>query len=155
MDVAAECPITKRKWNLLDAADRQKALAMIRQHRPRLVMLSPPCTPFSILQGLNGGPDPEALRQAEILFQFAVDVACLQVQLGGLYWLEHPATSSAWSLDYLGRRLKTGKVIEANFKMCGHGMTSRDYLGEGLVYKPTRIWTNSWTIAEKGRSRVH
>ena len=69
---------------------------MVRQHRPRLLVLSPPCTIFSQLQNLNGGPDETALRHATALFDFACEIAKLQMSLGGAFMLERPQTSRAW-----------------------------------------------------------
>ena len=92
LDVAASDPITGRSWDLLDPRNQAKVRSMIRQHRPRLLILSPPCTAFSIIQHMTGGPSDEALKMGIECFKFALELAQLQARCGGMYILEHPKT---------------------------------------------------------------
>ena len=86
--------MTGHKWDLANPATQNKVRAMVRQHRPRLLILSPPCTAFTHLQNLNGGPKEEDLKYGTELFNFAVEMAKLQMQLGSAFMLEHPMTSN-------------------------------------------------------------
>ena len=149
LDIGTIDPVTGRAWNLLDPRDQARAKSMVRQHKPRLLVLSPPCTAFSNLQYMSGGPDLEKLKTATLLFEFAVELARIQVRQGGLFMIEHPQTSSAWHLPCTQQLLRAGPVVQADFHMCRHGMVSSDEFGEGKVLKPTRVWTNSSVIAEK------
>ena len=122
---------------------------MIKRDCPRMVTLSPPCTKFSALQNLSGGPSIEDWREAVQLFEVAVRLAEFQARRGDMFMLEHPRTSRAWLLDAAKRLEKITDVVQAQFPMCAFGMTSTDEQGEGLVKKMTRVVTNSRSVAEK------
>ena len=42
-----------RRWDFDDDATQRRAMALVRKLRPKLVIGSPVCTPFSALQALN------------------------------------------------------------------------------------------------------
>ena len=46
MDLSVECPVTRRAWDLRLESDRKLASALVLKDRPRLLILSPPCTLF-------------------------------------------------------------------------------------------------------------
>ena len=55
MDIGTTDPWTGEVWDLSDRRCQKRALKLIEEHRPKFLMLSPPCTLFSILQKLNPG----------------------------------------------------------------------------------------------------
>ena len=42
-----------RRWDFDDEATQKRALQLVRRLKPRLLIGSPVCTPFSALQALN------------------------------------------------------------------------------------------------------
>ena len=52
LDLAHTCAITGRRWNCLLEADRAWCKHMIYRDKPRMLIVSPPCTLFSALQHL-------------------------------------------------------------------------------------------------------
>ena len=98
LDRSCEDPTSQRRFDFLQKHDREMAKRMLRRDKPRLMVLSPPCTAFSQASNMNGGPTPEALAEGIELFRFAIEMAVLQNRLGGVYVLENPQTSKAWQL---------------------------------------------------------
>ena len=64
VDIAYTDPVTGRSYNLLDPKDESRVREMIKRDRPRLIVASPPCTLFSVLQNLNPPPAPEEMKKA-------------------------------------------------------------------------------------------
>ena len=60
MDIRVEDPITGRRWDLSLGKDQNRAVMRVRKDKPQVLVVSPPCTLFSCLQNLSGGPKPEA-----------------------------------------------------------------------------------------------
>ena len=58
LDIAHTCSVTGRRWDGLNAEDKAWCKRMLYRDRPRLLVVSPPCTLFSLLQNLspNGLP---------------------------------------------------------------------------------------------------
>ena len=143
-------PITGRRWNLAAARDLRLAKTRIREDRPAVLIVCPPCTLFSALQSFSGGPDPVELSYAIHLVKNALELCTLQAKLGGTFVFEHPMGSKAWKLPCMQEFIqKTKGLVKQTFHMCGHGMTSMDQHGEGLVYKATTILTNNAVVADK------
>ena len=149
LDVAAADPVSGRTWDFTKEEDRQKARSLLRRDRPRVLIASPPCTSFSALQKLRGGPSAEARVEGEVLFNFAVEMCQLQQSLGGLFILEHPASSAAWKLPCVRELVQKGNVVRSSFHMCRFGMKASDAQGVGWVKKPTVVLSNSWAISER------
>ena len=90
LDISEADPITGRTWDLLCPKTVAQVKAMMRRDRPRLLIASPPCTPFSNLQTFHGGPDPVELQKGIRMMEVAVELCKYQVQLGGsIYWSIH------------------------------------------------------------------
>jgi len=149
LDIRHEDPVSRRAWDLSDPKEVQRLKQKIRQDRPRVLVLSPPCTMFSILQNLNLAMDPVEYAKAVKLFETAIELCELQASLGGVYVLEHPLTSRAWKLPKAVALLGRDSTCVVNTHMCAHGMVATDAHGMGLVYKPTKVVTNGRAIAEK------
>ena len=147
MDIAVECLITGRTWDLREPKDIAKAKEMLRKDRPRLLVVSPPCTLFNNLQNLSGGPDPARLAEAIQMFEVAIDMCIQQARQGGIFVLEHPLTSQAWKLPAIGKLRAVENYQVQEFHMCAFGMTSQDGQGVAPVLKPTRVACNAFAMA--------
>ena len=93
-------PVTKRKYDLSRDSDVAVARQLILRDRPKLLVLSPPCTMFSILQNLTWRGDPVAQERftqrkaaAVKLLETAVLLARVQMLVGGVFLFEHPASA--------------------------------------------------------------
>ena len=149
LDVSVKDPISGKTWDLSEERNVQRVKQKLREDRPVVLTVSPPCTLFSILQNLNGPLDPQKYQLAVRLFLVAIDLCLLQHKLGGAFVLEHPLTSKAWKLPEVQKLLAVNGICDVTLHMCGHGMMSADEHGPGLVFKPTRMLTNCGPIAEK------
>jgi len=150
LDVDHEDPWTGRKWNLLDPKTQDAARSLVRRTRPRLLIASPPCTLFSQLLNISGGvKDEKKWSEAVQMVEFAVEMCILQHRAGRKFIFEHPAGAKSWKLPCLEKLRDITGVEAVVLNMCRFGMELEDKMGRGLVYKPTRIVTNSRTIAEK------
>ena len=84
-------PTTGESWDLLRASDRRKCWQILEEQRPWLVIGSPPCTYFSVInQGLNYpkmDPREVARRGAEgrALLGFSLQVYRWQVERGAYF----------------------------------------------------------------------
>ena len=148
MDIAVEDPLTGRRWDLRPGADQNRALARLRKDRPQVLVVSPPCTQFSALQNLSGGPKPKEYQEALELLRFAVRMCHEQRRGGRTFVFEHPASATSWSVPEVLELAMHQDVQASVFHMCQYGMVARDSLGEAPVHKRTRVLTNSSTMAE-------
>ena len=85
-DITEIDPITQKTWDLSLPHVQGRVKGLIRRVRPKLVVLSPPCTMFSALQFMNPAWGSESWRKqlavAEDLLRFSCEVATLQHKLG-------------------------------------------------------------------------
>ena len=94
-------------YNLSRASDFTKAKHDLIAKKPRHLWLSPPCTQFSSLQNFNWsklGAEERAykhklLKQATVVWERCIQLANLQISLGGHAHVENPLRSTAWHLN--------------------------------------------------------
>ena len=85
--------------DLLNPRMRDEVRKYVSTVKPGLVVVSPPCTLFSLLQNLNmNRKDPDALRQflkelmkAKVLLRFGVEIIEMVMSYGGFFVFEKPA----------------------------------------------------------------
>ena len=53
LDLSADDPVTGRKWDFSQAADREAARRLVIKMEPGLLIATPPCTWFSLLMRWN------------------------------------------------------------------------------------------------------
>ena len=101
MDITTTDPVSGRKWDLLDEAQQKRALRMVDEDKPYLIVLCPPCTMFSTLQNLNVARGShqwnKEYEKAEKMLEFAMKVALKQHRAGRYFLFEHPVHASSWS----------------------------------------------------------
>ena len=91
-------------WNFSKRTHRQGVLREIRELRPALLILSPPCTKFSLLQNLSKAKRDEAkfqedLKEAKQHKSFCMELARLQMANGRGFLYEQPAGATSWQED--------------------------------------------------------
>jgi hypothetical protein len=108
-------------WDFLQADHRRRCWARLRSENPWVVIGSPPCTAFSVLnRGLNRDRVPverreRQLTEAKVLLGFALSVYTWQVRRQRYFVHEHPASASSWDLpEVLAVRTMEGVTTVLN-----------------------------------------
>ncbi len=130
-------------------AGRRRAVHLVEARRPLLLILSPPCTMFSILnrncnerKALEQAPGEHSRRlaEAEGFVDFSMHLAKEQWRHGRFFVFEHPASASSWQLPSLGAALAAPGVVRFTFDQCRFGLVSP---GGAPLKKGTAFLTNS------------
>ena len=143
-------------WDFNREDHKRQAWNKVRDEAPYLLIGSPPCTYFSVLQELNKavhGDKPGWQERLDIEKDKAirhVEFCCVlykhQIKQGRHFLHEHPWTARSWQLPCVRELLRHPSVEIAQGHMCQFRMTSHiDKRGgeEGLVKKPTGFMTSS------------
>eukprot|EP00435_Cladocopium_sp_Y103_P073784 s36_g45.t1 len=140
--------------DLTTTSMRQEVRRYIQEVKPGLVVISPPCTLFSLLQNLtNRNQNPEAnqrfmrrLIEAKVLLRFGIEIAFEVLKYGGTFVSEHPLTSRAWMETLMQRLINHPDVQLAACDQCRHGLQGRS----GLPHrKPTGFLSNNSYIIDQ------
>ncbi|CAE7803733.1 unnamed protein product [Symbiodinium sp. KB8] len=145
----------KNGHDLLKRSVQHSVLTYIKQERPGLVVVSPPCEAFSVLNRLldNFRKTNVAamkrhlakLKQGKILLNFAMQVCQVCHDQGSTFVFEHPRGASSWKMPSVQRLLRQAGVILALADQCVFGLTDR----QGQLHKkPTGFVTNNKLVGE-------
>ena len=133
-------------WQADCAADRERARELVRSCRPYMLMLSPECTMYSIMQRNTNlarmDPAVVASRQqaADLRMKLCAELMVMLV-------LEHPAGAASWSLPCIQKlREDVPDAVLLTFAQCRFGL--RDPDGKPLQ-KLTSFLTNMRSIIER------
>ena len=136
-------------WDFLSADHRRKCWSRLRAEDPWVVIGSPPCTAFSIINGLNkfrvaAETRERKLIEGKVLLNFALDVYTWQHRRGRYFVHEHPQSASSWSLPEVRAVQCLDGVTSVVNDACVFGMTATDRDGtKKQVKKPTRWLSNA------------
>ena len=137
-------------------SDRRRAWQIIEKDNPLLVIGSPPCTYFSVLNELNKHLHrdnaawmhkyEEHLRKAKQHVQFCTEVYQHQIRKNRYFLHEHPWQAKSWKMPCIEKLEAMNGVERVRMDMCEFGMDS--HIGprggpRGPVLKPTGMLTNS------------
>jgi hypothetical protein len=130
-------------WNFLTADGRALAVQEVKTRRPKVLMLSPPCTMFSGLMNLNWFKLPVDRREQSLIngtthLEFSMLLADLQHSSGRGFCFEHPQTARSWKNERVDKM--KGQVQMATFDQCMFGLRSK--VDAILMKKTTRLLTN-------------
>jgi hypothetical protein len=151
-------------WDFCKSEHRQKAVKLVKTHKPAVLLLSPPCGPFSSLRNLsNSKRDSEQVRreviEGELHMNFAISLAMLQVSEGRGFILEQPKNAKSWKLPKMLELLDHPDVYQIRVDMCQFGLRAQAGPCKGeLVQKPTLLATNIAEMAhyvQKTCSKSH
>ena len=135
--------------DLLDSETQNEVETYIQKVKPGLVIISPICTLWSLMQNMNRKhlDDPvkmknylRRLREAKELLRFGVNVAKVVREYGGVFLIEQPLTSKAWQCEELYRLLQESDIYMARGDQCMYGLV--DLQGKQQL-KPTGWCSNS------------
>ena len=140
-------------WQADCAADRERARELVRSCRPHMLMLSPECTMYSIMQRNTNlarmDPAVVASRQqaADLHMKLCAELMVMQASAGRKFVLEHPAGAASWSLPCIQKlREDVPDAVLLTFAQCRFGL--RDPDGKPLQ-KLTSFLTNMRSIIER------
>jgi hypothetical protein len=144
---------------LSDKKVQSRVIKLINDTKPFCIVGSPPCTPFSQLQGLNKARrDPKIVEKelnlGKLHMRFCIHIYRMQVKAGRHFAHEHPAGSTAWNMPEVQQFILEYGIDSVKMNMCSFGMTAKDDKGIGLVAKPTRIMSSSPEILKRSTSPV-
>ena len=127
-------------FDILTPEGRRRATKIIERQRPKVIHMAPICGPWSQMNNIN---DQEALaakrRKYLPMLEFCVQVAIFQIEHGGYFIIENPATSALWYTRCFQRLLRQSGVSYGTLDMCSCGM--KDPNGY-YYYKPTSLLHN-------------
>ena len=133
-------------WDFRLKEHRQKCRQQVHEKKPKVLVVCPPCGPFSPLQRLskNKGDPLEKERkriEGEVLLAFAMEICEIQREAGRVFVFEHPKGSDSWNCDCVKKVQNNSDVFEILLDQCCFGL--RDP-GNGKFYKKsTRLLTNA------------
>ena len=127
------------------ASHRDKALRRVREERPKLLVGSPPCTPFSQWQHINDKKrDPETVKwekaRGEAHLAFCAILCHGQAKEGRYFLHDHPAGASSWGVEPMRRVVRISGTEAVGMHQCQLG--GNDGKGKPLK-KPTKWLLNS------------
>ena len=150
-------------WDFTKSEDRKKAWKQIIEEQPFMIIGSPPCTLFSVLQAINTKKMEmneewtrrfkERLDEAEQHVRFCCTLYRHQLKNGRHFLHEHPWSASSWRLDCVEELSHDSRVTIVRSDLCRYGMTGEvpggDVDHRAPVKKPTGFMTSAWCMAEE------
>ena len=143
-------------WDFSKQEDCELCELYVRTVKPKLVIGSPVCTPFSQLQGLNWGKSEERdrkmrdeLRKGIKYMIFVLKLYRIQDEEGRYYLHEHPAGAKSWKMPEVQKFMADTDAMTVTAHQCELGLRSRDRFGEAPAKKPTTFMSNSILICER------
>ena len=116
-------------WDFRRPADRQRLLDTVREHRPELMYIGPPCTWVGGWFELDS-PHLDVEQRAEktrlirLFSGFIADFAQMQLANGGHLVFEPPARTDLWKLPKL--TAVTDRMYKISVDMCAYGLVLPD-----------------------------
>lgn len=134
-------------WDFTTLGDRAKCLRMVHEHRPKWMMLSPPCTMYSPLQALfnlhkMSEAEKEArFKEANVLLDFSMALAMVQMRKGAYFCFEHPQKASSWQRHTVQAVANSAGTFCVDFDQCQTGLRAPEPDCRP-IRKRTRLMTN-------------
>ena len=136
--------------DLLKPCFRDEVLRYLMEVKPGLVIISPPCTLFTLLQNMNINKNTrrylQRLRDAKRLLRLAAKIMRLVMSYGGCFVFESPLTARTWLETEVQQLMDLDEVILVAADQCRFDLRSLD---GNSHKKPTGFLTNSPAIAEQ------
>ena len=142
----------KNGFDFKKKSDRERCWRALEKYDPDLIVVCPPCGPFSPLQEWNYARMPLSsamlrLEEGVEHLQFAMKVFEWQVRRGKWALFGHPAPSRAWQERAVKRCMSLHGVEKINADQCQFGLKVRPE--EELNKKPTGFMSNSPKVLKR------
>ena len=143
-----------RPWDFNDKAMRNAAVRELLNDKPRLLIGSPMCGPFSSMNNINYARMTDAEKEQRIAYgrkhlELCMRLYEIQWSEGRYFLHEHPATASSWSEQCVVNMLRKHGVTHGTGDQCRYGLKAYDGQREGPAKKSTKFMTNSPCIAKR------
>lgn len=130
-------------WNFLSRDARILAVQEIKARRPKVLMLSPPCTMFSGLMNMNWSKLEPTKRELALVngtnhLEFSMLLADLQDSSGRGWCFEHPDGARSWKNKSVRHMAEQAHL--ARLDQCMFGLKSK--VDQVAMKKCTRLLTN-------------
>ena len=127
MDVTCVDPVTGKKWDLSNPIELMRFWKLRKVRRSRLLIASPPCRLFSVLQNLRKTPVPaEEYEQAVNMFKTVVEACKKQHSEGSFFVLEHPRGAKSWQVPEAQELMNMKGVYVITLDQCQFGQICTD-----------------------------
>jgi len=141
-------------WDLRVEGKRKELREHLRTLRPRLLIVCPPCGPFSQLQELNKMRNLKGylqkLSEGKMLLRFAMELCKDQMDRGDLFLFEHPQGAKSWSDPSVQKLLHDSRVYKETLDQCMYGL--KDHVSGKPHRKRTGIMVNCESVAKRLRT---
>ena len=143
---------SRPSWDCNLQSDRERAAALIDSCKPYLLVLSPECRMYSIMQNLNlHRRDPASVAVQQLEADQHMDFCALlmrqQARHGRKFLLEQPSSASSWQLAALRSVMDSvPNTVLISFPQCRFGL--KDPEGRPLQ-KLTKFLTNQRSIVHR------
>ena len=142
----------KNGYDLNLKSDQERCFRRLEEEDPDVLVISPPCGPFSRLQEWNYGR--MEFHKAKLMLQeglhhldYAMRLYEWQVRRGKIALFEHPRGAKSWEEPRVLRCMSLPGVEVVEADQCAFGLRVREE--EHLNRKPTRFMVNSKHMASK------
>ena len=131
LDLTLDDPLTGKLWDLRKSEVRRRLREFVRTTKPFMLIGSPPCTAFSILQNLRR-QDRDPVRMAQELedakqhIRFCIELYMEQIRGGRCFLHEHPENATSWKMPEVVELAAQAGVEMVTCDMCAYGMKTVD-----------------------------
>ena len=145
---------TGRPWDFNELNMRNAAIRKLIQDKPRLLIGSPMCGPFGVMNNINYSRMSEEEKQQRITYgrrhlEICIKLYQIQWREGRYFRHEHPESASSWHEECVQGLLKRQGVVRVVGDQCVYGLKSQEGQRIGPARKSTGFMTNSPCIAKK------
>ena len=142
-------------WDFDIEAKRQEAMHIVETQKPMMLIGSPMCIPFSILQAMDDHKrDPEEIKaimdKAKMHMAFVCELYKIQARNGRYFLHEHPATATSWVLPCIKEVLHMDGVDVVHGDQCQYGQRNKQ--GDPLK-KGTKWMSNAMEVLRALKKR--
>ncbi len=129
--------------------DRVVGFQLLREHKPTMIMLSPPCTMFSAIQRMwnikkmSESQYQARMKEAICHIDYSMQLAMLQCHASRYFGFEQPGRASSWDLESVKRVAALPGVVKVAFDMCMFGKVtpfSKQPLKKRTMIMTTHVW---------------
>ena len=157
--VAGSSMDLKTGWDFSRADHRRVAIETLVREKPWIVVGSPPCTAFSVIQNLNlhkfkddenwMKAFEEKKRQAVEHVRFCMQLYKMQMQNGRYFLHEHPEGATSWDLEMVKEIEEFPGVHKVRCDQCQYGLVTTVKGETRPARKPTAFISNSWFVSNE------
>ena len=139
-------------WDLGQDETRKKLVGYTKALRPKVLVISPPCTVWCALMTSNWyrmktEKRERQFREGQLHLEFAMLLVLLQISMGRKFVLEQPLCAKSWDHPYMKVIQSYADVASVSLDMCQFGLVSPAL--KMAMMKPTKVLTNLHTLTPK------